>query len=361
MFRAAPAPGSTLLQRFPLTKIAHPSRGRWLPCVSPPTCNDEPPRPCCPRFPPTRTPLARRQVEARVGFPRRLWGPFRAPSRADSCEPKPLKRSPGHPGSQQPNRRVRLASPASKRSSLCESVHVRPSCLARTADPLLECSRPSRTFSVHARGPQTLASALSGSEEQRHPRRSSQPPKELFMRSANGRRAKDESLTRRLTNSGVLRPPRPGGPTPKGGSVGESGPEGPNPRRLSATNLTPLTFERASSELGARPGPPELAVSWTAASPSPLPPSSSSPRPKPGRPKPARPKPLRSKPVRRAEAQRLKPAFEARGRRTEVRHKRAETRQQGACSHEVLCLLNNLVALAPSRVLAYAPKGFTEA
>jgi hypothetical protein len=71
----------------------------------------------------------------------------------NSCEFNP--RPPGSPGSQQPNHRVQPTSPASKRSSLCESVHARPSCPVRAADPLLERSRLSRTFSVHARGPQT--------------------------------------------------------------------------------------------------------------------------------------------------------------------------------------------------------------
>jgi len=57
LFRAAAVPG-TSLQRFPLARIAHPSRGRLLPCSHPPALSDEPSESLLPPVSPTPT-LAR--------------------------------------------------------------------------------------------------------------------------------------------------------------------------------------------------------------------------------------------------------------------------------------------------------------
>lgn len=127
------------LQRFPLTGIARPSRGRF--------CSHA---------------VVHRRAETLLPEPyhRRF---HRLPRFWRSCLVPPTTMGslftrrgalPGHPGSKPQNRFVPPASPASKPSSSRESVHDDPSCPESPADPLLGF-RLSEAFSCHARGPRT--------------------------------------------------------------------------------------------------------------------------------------------------------------------------------------------------------------
>jgi len=64
-----------LLQSFPLTRMAHPSRGRWLPCGYPPACRDVAAALFAARFTDSRT------LAQSPGSPTDYGLPFRAPKR----------------------------------------------------------------------------------------------------------------------------------------------------------------------------------------------------------------------------------------------------------------------------------------
>jgi hypothetical protein len=138
LFRATTVPGIPL-QSFPLTEIAHPSRGHMLPCSYPPPCRDAPPDFLSPPISPTSA------HECSCPVPLGGYGsPFRAPE--------------GHfPVSldlRQQIRHIPPASPTSKPYSSCESVHVRPSGPGPTVDTLLGFLL-SEAFSSPASDPQT--------------------------------------------------------------------------------------------------------------------------------------------------------------------------------------------------------------
>jgi hypothetical protein len=126
------------LQSLPLTGIAHPSRGRWLPRGYPPTLQTPLPGPCHRWFP--RHPRSR----AAARFPQRLWAPF---PRAEARFPVPLGPSNG-------TRPSRQASSTSKLCSSCESVHAAMSCPTTSGR-----SSPgfflSRVFASHTSEPRT--------------------------------------------------------------------------------------------------------------------------------------------------------------------------------------------------------------
>jgi len=104
-FVPQPFLGSSL-QSFSLMEVAHPSRGRWLPCSYRPACSralDLAVRRAFPRRP---------RFHAVAWFPARLWTPFW----------RTEVHLPVVPGSAQRTRSVPPASPASKLCSLPETV-----------------------------------------------------------------------------------------------------------------------------------------------------------------------------------------------------------------------------------------------
>jgi len=152
-------PVGFLLQRFPLARSAHPSRGHLLPGGYPPTLPHVAARSLSPPLSPTST-----TEMAGAWIPRRLKTPFpRGSRRALQLGPKPspshalFPTAPGRPGSERPNRLVQPASPASKPCSSPESVHADTSCPGPTADPLVVLC-PSRVFSTRTLDPQTRPS-----------------------------------------------------------------------------------------------------------------------------------------------------------------------------------------------------------
>jgi len=103
---------TTSLQSVPLVKIAHPFRGRWLPCSYPPCHRNAPPTTLLPTVSPTPALLTQSP-----GSPVRYRLPF------DGSE-GPL---PGRPRSTVTGSLPTPASPAPKLYSLHESVRTVPS------------------------------------------------------------------------------------------------------------------------------------------------------------------------------------------------------------------------------------------
>lgn len=126
----------TSLQRFPLPRSEHPSRGYLLPCGHPPACRD------------ARLDACHRRFRRRPHFRAVAWLPPAAMGPLSRCR----STLPGRPGLESQNRLFPRASPASELSSPRESVRTGPSCLEPEADPLL-VFRLSRAFSTHAREP----------------------------------------------------------------------------------------------------------------------------------------------------------------------------------------------------------------
>jgi len=93
-------------QSFPLTKVAHPSRGRWLPCGYPPCARTHHPSPYRHRF------------HRRPRFHAVAWIPVMTMRSLFTCR----STLPGRTGARTINRPVPLASSASKLYSLHESV-----------------------------------------------------------------------------------------------------------------------------------------------------------------------------------------------------------------------------------------------
>lgn len=129
-----------LLQRFPLTKIACPSRGRQLPCGSSPACEVAPSGPYCLRFPQTPT------------LPRPCLPP---PKTMERLFTAPKRSFPSSLGTGERDQPVPPAPSTSKRSSLCESVPNDASCPTPPVDPLLKF-RPSEVFSSRSSEPQPV-------------------------------------------------------------------------------------------------------------------------------------------------------------------------------------------------------------
>jgi len=111
-----------LLQSLPLARIAHPSRGRQLPCRYPRTRPAHPPATFTARF----RPLPRLLALA--------WLPRTAMASLSAGRSRP----PGPPGHRRPEPRVPPASPTSKPSSSCESVHDGSGCPSPPAAALLD-------------------------------------------------------------------------------------------------------------------------------------------------------------------------------------------------------------------------------
>jgi hypothetical protein len=156
------------LQSFPLAEIAHPSRGRQLPCSYPPTRRNELPKLLSPSVSPTST-LSRScpvpPADYRVPF-RKLIARF----------PVPLDL-------EQRSRSLPQASPTSKPYSPCESVRTSPSCPGLAAGTLLGFC-PSGAFSFRASDPRPararkLEHAPSPEDSGSRPRGPLDPPSQV--------------------------------------------------------------------------------------------------------------------------------------------------------------------------------------
>jgi hypothetical protein len=108
------------LQSFPLTKVAHPSRGHMLPCSQSPTC---------------RTPPCHRSLPVSSTSTHLRSCPI--PLAAMDSLLAHRSRPPACPRLPRPNSSFPSAPPTSKRSSFRESVHANLGCPKPTVDPLL--------------------------------------------------------------------------------------------------------------------------------------------------------------------------------------------------------------------------------
>jgi hypothetical protein len=109
------------LQSFPLTEVAHPSRGHMLPCSYPPTCRSTPSKSLL--LPVSPTPTLLTQLP---GSPDSYRSPFHEQARF-----------PVALGPERWDYSLPPASPTSKLYSFCKSVRTEPSCPGSEADTLL--------------------------------------------------------------------------------------------------------------------------------------------------------------------------------------------------------------------------------